>query len=170
MNLRVWGCESQTIPKPIRGSPNRFGDQYIPIPKRGSPNRFGDCSVTNQKRFGVRSNLGTDRTRPQIKRDSKRGPHIGSGIPESVWVGICQNSKFGDPRTSSGFIPIWGPTYMDDVAASAIGSEPDSISGWTSPNDAAAKLTRSALMISILAKNDSSKNNSAYSVNAVKGM
>ena len=60
--------------------------------------------------------------------------------------------------------------YTDDVAASATGSEPDSISGWTSPNNAAAKLTRSALMISILAKNDSSKNNSAYSVDAVKGM
>jgi len=60
--------------------------------------------------------------------------------------------------------------YTDVVAASAIGSEPDPISGWTSPDDAAAKLTRSALMISILAKNDSSKNNSAYSVDAVKGM
>ena len=57
-----------------------------------------------------------------------------------------------------------------DVAASAISSEPDPISGRNSPNDAAAKLTRSALMISILAKNDSSKNNSAYSINAVKGM
>jgi len=60
--------------------------------------------------------------------------------------------------------------YTDDVAALAIGSEPDPISGRNSPNDAAAKLTRSALMISILAKNDSSKNNSAYSVDAVKGM
>ena len=60
--------------------------------------------------------------------------------------------------------------YTDDVAALAIGSEPDPISGRTSPDDAAAKLTRSALMISILAKNDSSKNNSVYSINAVKGM
>ena len=31
--------------------------------------------------------------------------------------------------------------YTDDVAASATGSEPDSISGWTSPDNAAAKLT-----------------------------
>jgi hypothetical protein len=54
----IWGCESQRIPKPIRGSLNQSGDQYIPIPKRGSQNRFGDCSVTNQNRFGVRSNLG----------------------------------------------------------------------------------------------------------------
>jgi hypothetical protein len=53
-----WGCESQRIPKPIRGSPKRNGDQYIPIPKRGSQNLFGDCSVTNQNQFGVRSNLG----------------------------------------------------------------------------------------------------------------
>jgi len=60
--------------------------------------------------------------------------------------------------------------YTDDIAASAIGSEPDPISGWTSPDNAAAKLTHSALMICILAKNDSSKNNSASSVDAVKGM
>jgi hypothetical protein len=60
--------------------------------------------------------------------------------------------------------------YTDDVAASAIGSEPDQFSVRTSSaNDAVAKLTRSALMISILAKNDFSKNNSAYSVDAVKG-
>jgi hypothetical protein len=55
--------------------------------------------------------------------------------------------------------------YTDDVAASAIGSEPDSFSGQTSANeDAVTKLTRSALMISILAKNDSSKNNSTCCV------
>jgi hypothetical protein len=52
------GIESQRIPKPIWGSPNQNGGQYIPMPKRGSQNRFGDCSVTNQNRFGVRSNLG----------------------------------------------------------------------------------------------------------------
>jgi hypothetical protein len=47
--------------------------------------------------------------------------------------------------------------YTDDVAASATGSEPDPFSGRTSANNAVAKLTRSALMISILAKNDSLK-------------
>ena len=36
-----WGCESQGIHKPIRGSPNRNGDQYIPIPKRGSRKDMG---------------------------------------------------------------------------------------------------------------------------------
>ena len=41
------GMQITRIPNPIRGSPNRNGDQDIPIPKRGSPNRFGDCSVTN---------------------------------------------------------------------------------------------------------------------------
>jgi len=55
--------------------------------------------------------LGTDQTRPQIKRDSKRGPRIGLGIPEPDWVAICQHFQFGDPRTGSGFIPNWGPTY-----------------------------------------------------------
>jgi hypothetical protein len=56
------------------------------------------------------------------------------------------------------------------VAALAIGSEPDPFSGRTSANNAAAKLNQSILMISILTKNDSSKNNSANSVDAVKGM
>jgi hypothetical protein len=59
--------------------------------------------------------------------------------------------------------------YTDAVAALAIGSEPGPFSGRTSA-DAAAKLTQSALMISILAKNHSSKNNSAYSKDADKGM
>ncbi len=33
------------------------------------------------------------------------------GLPESVWVGICQYSKSGSPHSAMGFIPIWGPTY-----------------------------------------------------------
>jgi len=74
------------IPIPKRVSPNQFGDQYIPITKRGSPNRFGDCSVMNQNRFGVRSNLGTDRTRPQI------GTALKTGTPY----------RNGDPHTDSG--------------------------------------------------------------------
>jgi len=62
--------------------------------------------------LGFVSIWGPTKLVPKLERHSKRGPHIGSGIPESVWVGICHNSKFGDPRTSSGFIPIWGPTCM----------------------------------------------------------
>jgi len=34
------------------------------------------------------------------------------GLPELVWVGICQYSKSGSPRISLGFVPIWGPTYL----------------------------------------------------------
>jgi len=88
-----WGCESQRIPKPIWGSPNQNGDPRIPIPKRGSPNRFGDCPVTNQKRFGVRSNLGTDRTRPQIGTALKTGtPYYWNGDPR---IGLGRDlSKF----------------------------------------------------------------------------
>jgi hypothetical protein len=76
-----WGCESQRIPKPIRGSPNQNGDQYIPIPKWGSPNRFGECSVTNQKRFGVRFNLGTEGFCPQIGTALKMGTPYRNGDP-----------------------------------------------------------------------------------------
>jgi hypothetical protein len=50
---------------------------------------------------------------PKLERHSKWGPHIGMGIPISVWVGICQYSKSGSPHTNiMGFIPIWGPTYI----------------------------------------------------------
>jgi hypothetical protein len=76
-----WGCESQRIPKPIRGSPNQNGDQYIPIPKQGSQNRFGDCSVTKQNRFGVCSDLGLKGFVPKLERHSKQGPHIWNGDP-----------------------------------------------------------------------------------------
>jgi len=107
----VWGCESQTIPKPIRGSLNRFGDQYIPIPKRGSPNRFGDCSVMNQNRFGVRSNLGLEGFVPKLERHSKRGPHIGTGIPIPIRGLPELISKSGSPRIGMGLISIWGSTY-----------------------------------------------------------
>ena len=34
------------------------------------------------------------------------------GLPESVWVGICQYSKSRSPHSAMGFIPIWGPTYI----------------------------------------------------------
>jgi hypothetical protein len=107
-----WGCESQRIPKPIRGSPNQNGDQYIPIPKRGSQNRFGDCSVTNQNRFGVCSNLGLYGFVPKLERHSKRGPHIGTGIPISERGLPELVSKSRSPRIGLGFIPIWGPTYI----------------------------------------------------------
>jgi hypothetical protein len=43
-----------------------------------------------------------------LERHSKRGPHIGTGIPESVWVGICQYSKLGSP------IAIRGPFQFGD--------------------------------------------------------
>ncbi len=46
------------------------------------------------------------------KNYQKSNPHIGTGIPESVWVGICQYSKLGSPHSDSGAIPIWGPTYL----------------------------------------------------------
>ena len=92
------------------------------------------------------------------------------GIPICKRAGIAKKFAYGDPRTHNEIVCIRGLTYTDDVAASAIGSEPDPFFGRTSANNAVTKLTRSALTISILAKNGSSKNNSAYSVDAVKGM
>jgi hypothetical protein len=45
------------------------------------------------------------------KKHQKSNPHIGTG----VWVGLCQNSKSGSPHSGMGFIPIWGPTYTDEL-------------------------------------------------------
>jgi hypothetical protein len=117
----VWGSPNQNgdpqtemgmritrIPKPIRGSPNRNGDQDIPIPKWGSPNQYRDCSVTNPYQYGVHSDLGTDRTYPQIGTALKMGtpywygdPHIGMGrdinIPNrGVPIPIWGSFQFGD--------------------------------------------------------------------------
>ena len=108
-----WGCESQTIPKPIRGSPNQNGDKDIPIPKPEPRIGLGIVqSLTHSDSgfipiwdFRVLSPIV-----PKLERHSKRGPHIGTGIPESVRVGICQYFKLGSPHSNSGFIPIWGPT------------------------------------------------------------
>jgi len=50
------------------------------------------------------------------EKNTKRQSPYWFGDPQ---IGICKNSKFGDPRTSSGFIPIWRPTsireqFVDD--------------------------------------------------------
>jgi hypothetical protein len=39
-------------------------------------------------------------------------PILERGLPELVWVGICQYSKWGSPRSGMVFIPIWGPTHL----------------------------------------------------------
>jgi len=44
-------------------------------------------------------------------KHQKSNPHMERGLPESVWVGICQYSKSGSPRSGMGFIPIWGNIY-----------------------------------------------------------
>jgi hypothetical protein len=113
-----------------RGSPNQNGDAN----HKESPNRFGDPRTemgintspyqNRDPRIGLgivqsltRSSVGLVPIWgprgfvPKFEWHSKWGPHIGTGIPESVWVGICQYSKSGSPRSSMGFIPIWGPTY-----------------------------------------------------------
>jgi len=96
----VWGSpKSQIIPKPIWGSPNQNGDQYIPIPKWRSPNLVQSLTRSS---LGFVPIWGPTELVPKLERHSKRGPHIGSGIPESVWVGICQNSNLGKPKPIRG--------------------------------------------------------------------
>lgn len=69
---------------------------------------------------------------------------------------------------------VAGPQYTTSVAASAHGSAPDPVGGpallSTPRSTAADALTKTALMMNILSKNDSSKNNHAYSLDAIRGM
>jgi hypothetical protein len=125
--ISVWGSPNQNgDPQTEMGmhhkqSPNRFGDPRTEMGIKTSPYQNGDPriglgivqSLTHSDSgfipiwdFRVLSPIV-----PKLERHSKRGPHIGTGIPESVWVGICQYSKLGSPHSDSGFIPIWGPTY-----------------------------------------------------------
>ena len=113
----IWGCKSNE-------SPNRFGDPQTKTGISESPYQNGDP----QTNMGIvqsltHTNMGfipiwgpTELTPkleiPKLEGHSKWGPHIGMGIPISVWVGICQYSKSGSPHTNMGFILIWGPTYL----------------------------------------------------------
>ena len=122
-----WGCTWQE-------SPYRFGDPRIgsgiPKPKRGSPNLHTKTGIPESRyqngdprtNMGIVQSLthtnmgfipiwGPTELIPKLERHSKWGPHIGMGIPISVWAGICQYSKSGSPHTDMGFIPIWGPTH-----------------------------------------------------------
>ena len=45
-------------------------------------------------------------------RFGKNQSYFETGIPKSVWVGICQYSKLGSPRIGLGFILIWGLTSV----------------------------------------------------------
>jgi hypothetical protein len=69
---------------------------------------------------------------------------------------------------------VAGPQYTTSVAASAHGSAPDLVGGpalsSTSRSTAADAITKTALMMDILSKSDSSKNNHAYSLDAIKEM
>ncbi len=62
--------------------------------------------------------------------------------------------------------------YTNDIAELAHGSKPDPVDTGTSSSHTAiaSSLTQSALMISILSKNDTAKNNSLYSLDAIKAM
>jgi hypothetical protein len=106
-----WGCESQE-------SPNRFGDPRTEMGIKTSPYQNGDPRIglgivqsLTHTNMGFIPIWGPTELIPKLERHSKWGPHIGMGIPISVWVGICQYSKSGSPHTNMGFIPIWGPTY-----------------------------------------------------------
>ena len=63
---------------------------------------------------GIASILGEKRPILCVteKKPKTSIPILVWGLPESVWVGICQYSKSGSPHSAMGFIPIWGPTYM----------------------------------------------------------
>ena len=71
-----------TNPGTDLGIPEPKWESIHPHTKTGSPNRFGACSVTNQKRFGVHSNLGTNLCHPQIGTTLKTGTPYWNGDPQ----------------------------------------------------------------------------------------
>jgi enoyl-CoA hydratase/carnithine racemase len=87
----------------IKTSPYQNGDPRIGL---------GIVQSLTHTNMGFIPIWGPTELIPKLERHSKWGPHIGMGIPISVWVGICQYSKSGSPHTNMGFIPIWGPTYI----------------------------------------------------------
>ena len=69
-----WGCESQTIPKPIRGSPNQNGD--------APPNQFGDPRIE----MGIKiSPYQNGDPRIGLGMRITDNPQTNSGIPEPKW-------------------------------------------------------------------------------------
>ena len=137
----------------------------LPRAGRGGPGRKGG------------HNAGTGWGGPLPNRE--RNPMLVSNSNNSTLVASISPlpSAPGQPPTAPA--PAGGTRaqqYNNDVAASAHGSAPPhhpagagsalSIGSST----AAAALTKAAMMINILSKNDSSKNNQAYSLDAIKGM
>ncbi len=112
-SITKYRCD-QYIPIPKWGSPNQNGDAH----KNESPNQFGDPQTEmgintspylngdpriglgiiqslTQTGLGIIPIWGATELVPKLERHSKRGPHIGTGIPKPVWVGICAHSKSG---------------------------------------------------------------------------
>jgi len=80
--------------------------------------RRGTSTITGSSAIRIASIFGEKRPILCVteKNTKKATPILVRGLPKSVWVGICQNSKLGSPQTSLGFIPIWGPTYTPPCA------------------------------------------------------
>jgi hypothetical protein len=106
------GMQITRIPKPIRGSPNRNGIKTSPYQNGDPRTNMGIVQSLTHTNMGFIPIWGPTELIPKLERHSKWGPHIGMGIPISVWVGICQYSKSGSPHTNMGLIPIWGPTWV----------------------------------------------------------
>jgi hypothetical protein len=70
----------------IKTSPYQNGDPRIGL---------GIVQSLTHTNMGFIPIWGPTELIPKLERHSKWGPHIGMGIPISVWVGICQYSKSG---------------------------------------------------------------------------
>ncbi len=109
----MWG-EEKTTRRRIRGSGGGAGVADCGC---GSSSRrscgSGSGSGSGSSAIRIASIFGEKRPIMCVteKHTKKAIPISERGLPESVWIGICQYSKSGSPRISLGFIPIWGPTY-----------------------------------------------------------
>ncbi len=74
----------------------------------GGSSSGGSGSGSGNSAIQIASNFGEKSLNMFVteKHTKKAIPISERGLPESVWVGICQYSKSGNPRIGLGFIPI----------------------------------------------------------------
>ncbi len=106
----------------------------------------------------------------------RRGGPLPSRERNPMLVSNSQNTilleALAPPLAQAMGQPVSAQQYTNDIAESVHGSKPDPVdAGPLSAHTAiASSLTQSTLMISIHSKNDTAKNNSEYSLDAIKAM
>jgi hypothetical protein len=138
----------------------------LPRAGRGGPGGKGECGA----RTGRGGSLPNRERNPMLVSNSNNSTLL-------VSISPLPSAPGQPPTAPAPAIVTRAQQYTNDIAASTHGSAPlhhpagpGSALSLIGSSTAAAALTKAAMMINILSKNDSSKNNQAYSLDAIKGM